>query len=67
MRLLQARLAQAAGLVGLANEIIDQLLDDNATPEVLRLRAGWHADAGDWEQAAHCYQQLCDRDSKPES
>ncbi|MDX8404418.1 MAG: hypothetical protein R8K54_08435 [Mariprofundaceae bacterium] len=67
MRLLQARLAQSAGLAGLADEIMDQLLDENAAPEILRLRADWHADAGEWELATTCYQQLCDKDSKPES
>lgn len=67
MRLLQAKLAQSAELIGLADEIVDQLLDDeDAAAEVLRLRADWHADAGEWEQAAGYYQQLCDKDSKPE-
>lgn len=67
MRLLQARLAQSAGLVGLAVEIIDELLEEDATAEVIRLRADWYADAGEWEQAATCYQQLSENDSTPES
>ena len=61
MRWLQASLAHAAGLTGLATEIIDQLLEKEAAPEVLRTRAGWYAESGDWQQAADCYKQLCDQ------
>ncbi len=63
MRWLQANLAQTAGLNGLANEIMEQLLDEHAAPEVLRSRADWHAEAGEWEQAAGCYRQLCSKAS----
>jgi tetratricopeptide (TPR) repeat protein len=64
-RWLQACLAHTAGLTGLANEIIDQLLDEERpTAEVLRSRADWHADAGEWEQAVIYYQRLCEK--KPE-
>jgi uncharacterized protein HemY len=58
MRWLQANLAHQAGLNGLANEIMDQLLEKTTSCEPLQSRAKWHAEAEEWEQAAHCYQQL---------
>jgi len=63
MRWLQASLAHDAGLNGLATEIMDQLLEDDAANEVLQSCADWHADAGEWEQAVGYYRQLCDRDA----
>jgi len=61
MRWLQASLAHAADLTGLAVEIIDQLLEKESAPEVLRTRAEWHREAGECEQAADYYRQLCDQ------
>jgi uncharacterized protein HemY len=58
MRWLQANLAHQAGLNGLANEIMDQLLEKTTSREPLQSRAKWHAEAEEWEQAARCYQQL---------
>ena len=58
MRWLQASLAHRANLNGLANEIMDQLLESSEECEPLQSRAQWHAEIGEWEQAAHCYQQL---------
>ncbi|MCF7820824.1 MAG: hypothetical protein K9M17_00105 [Mariprofundaceae bacterium] len=58
MRWLQANLAHQAGLNGLANEIMDQLLEKTTSREPLQSRAKWYADAGEWEQAARCYQKL---------
>jgi len=58
MRWLQASLAHHAKLNGLANEIMDQLLESSEECEPLQSRAQWHAEIGEWEQAAHCYQQL---------
>jgi len=54
---LQASLAHQAGLNGLANEIMDQLLEKTSNCIALQSRADWHAEAGEWEQAARCYQQ----------
>lgn len=61
MRWLQASLAHAAGLTGLAIEIMDQLLEKELLPEALHTRAEWHIEAGEWQQAAECYRQLCDQ------
>jgi uncharacterized protein HemY len=58
MRWLQANLAHRAGLNGLANEIMDQLLEKTTSCEPLQSRAEWYAEAEEWEQAARCYQQL---------
>lgn len=58
MRWLQANLAHRAGLNGLANEIMDQLLEKTTSCEPLKSRAEWYAEAEEWEQAARCYQQL---------
>ncbi len=58
MRWLQASLAHRAGLNGLANEIMDQLLEKTTSREPLQSRAEWHAEAEEWEQAAGCYQKL---------
>ena len=58
MRWLQANLAHRAGLNGLANEIMDQLLEKTTSCEPLQSRAEWYAEAEEWEQAAGCYQQL---------
>lgn len=60
-RWLQASLAHAAGLTGLATEIIDQLLEKEAAAEALRTRAEWYAESGEWQQAAECYKRLCDQ------
>jgi tetratricopeptide (TPR) repeat protein len=60
MRWLQASLAQEAGLTGLADEIIESLMQDNPSAVVIRSRADWDAAAGHWEQAAVGYRQLCD-------
>ena len=60
MRWLQASLAHAAGLSGLAIEIIDELVEKSSAPEVLHTRAEWYAQAGEWEKAAACYKRLCD-------
>ncbi|HKI60249.1 MAG TPA: heme biosynthesis HemY N-terminal domain-containing protein [Mariprofundaceae bacterium] len=61
MRWLQASLAHAAGLTGLAIEIMDQLLEKESAPEVLRTRAEWHTEAGEWQQATDYYRLLCDQ------
>jgi len=37
---------------------MDQLLESSEECEPLQSRAQWHAEIGEWEQAAHCYQQL---------
>ncbi len=58
MRWLQASLAQAANLNGLAYEIIDELMADDPAEEILRSRAAWHAEAGEWQEAADCYRRL---------
>ncbi|MDT8376358.1 MAG: heme biosynthesis HemY N-terminal domain-containing protein [Mariprofundaceae bacterium] len=58
MRWLQASLAHQAGLNGMANEIMDQLVERARSCEPLHSRAEWHAAAGEWEQAADCYKQL---------
>ncbi|MCK5308394.1 MAG: hypothetical protein KAJ73_07275, partial [Zetaproteobacteria bacterium] len=52
MRWLQANLAHRAGLNGLANEIMDQLLEKTTSCEPLQSRAEWYAEAEEWEQAA---------------
>jgi len=57
MRWLQASLAHKAGLNGLANEIMDQLLEKNSSCVPLQSRAEWYAEAGEWAQATQCYQQ----------
>ena len=57
MRWLQASLAHQAGLNGLANEIMDQLLEKNSSYIPLQSRAEWYAEAGEWAQASQCYQQ----------
>jgi len=57
MRWLQASLAHKAGLNGLANEILDQLLEKNSSCIPLQSRAEWYAEAGEWAQATQCYQQ----------
>ncbi len=61
MRWLQGSLAHAAGLSGLATEIMDQLLESSPSPEILRTRANWHSEAGEWQQAAGYYRQLCEQ------
>ncbi len=65
-RWLQANLAHTAELGGLANEIMTRLLEEHASPEMLRSKADWHANAGEWEQASGYYQQLCDKKAGPE-
>jgi len=61
MRWLQARLARSAGLDGLATEIMDELATKEAAPEVLRSCADWHANAGQWQEAAEFYRQLVEQ------
>lgn len=64
MRWMQARLARAAGLDGLATEVIEELTAGDVAPEVLRACADLHAAAGQWQQAAEYYRRLSELSEK---
>lgn len=58
---LRAQLAHAADLTGLANEHMQTLIEQHASALAWRTRGDWHADKGEWQQAAHCYRQALGR------
>ncbi len=52
MRWLQARLAHAAKLQGLANDLLDQLLEQEPrSTRLLQTKAQWYADSMEWKKA----------------
>ncbi|MFQ5581358.1 MAG: tetratricopeptide repeat protein [Mariprofundaceae bacterium] len=54
---LRAELAHTAELEGLAIEHMQALLDQHPSRLAWKSFGDWHAAAGDFRQAAHCYQQ----------
>ncbi len=54
---LRAQCAHAAGLAGLAEEHMAQLLEQHPGREAWKTRGDWYAAEKNWQEASRCYQQ----------
>ncbi len=54
---LRMQLAHEAGLSGIADDSLYGLLEKQENAELWQLRGDWHAEKGEWQQAAEAYQK----------
>ncbi len=61
---LRAQLARAAGLDGLAEEHMSQLLEQHPGSLAWKTRGDWYAAEEHWQEASRCYRQALDKTRK---